>query len=205
MLAKDFLNDYIFLAVGRVGSTSENITQKVVWVEEEEKRSSLLDLLHSNGPEALTLVFVETKKGADSLDYYLSREGFPSSSIHGDRTQPQREDALRYFRDGRTPILVATAVSGLCGVCVVRLVSFLCGVPCEWPAWCAISAVIFDSFFLLILLLFNFSMSHFFPRGSRVLDVIVIRANDHTTRHHPIKNYHTPPPRWQLEAWTFPT
>lgn len=110
MLAKDFLHDYIFLAVGRVGSTSENITQKVVWVEDEEKRSSLLDLLHSNGPESLTLVFVETKKGADALDYFLSREGFPSSSIHGDRTQSQREDALKYFREGRTPILVATAV-----------------------------------------------------------------------------------------------
>ena len=111
MLAKDFLHDYIFLAVGRVGSTSENITQKVVWVEEQDKRSSLLDLLHSNEPDALTLVFVETKKGADSLDYYLSREGFQSSSIHGDRTQSQREDALRYFREGKTPILVATAVS----------------------------------------------------------------------------------------------
>ena len=51
MLAKDFLHDYIFLAVGRVGSTSENITQKVVWVEEEDKRSFLLDLLNANGKE----------------------------------------------------------------------------------------------------------------------------------------------------------
>jgi len=47
MLAKDFLHDYIFLAVGRVGSTSENITQKVVWVEEDDKRSFLLDLLNA--------------------------------------------------------------------------------------------------------------------------------------------------------------
>ena len=45
MLARDFLDNYIFLAVGRVGSTSENITQKVVWVEELDKRSFLLDLL----------------------------------------------------------------------------------------------------------------------------------------------------------------
>lgn len=35
MLARDFLKDYVFLAVGRVGSTSENITQKIVWVEEQ--------------------------------------------------------------------------------------------------------------------------------------------------------------------------
>lgn len=49
MLARDFLSDYIFLAIGRVGSTSENITQKVVWVEEHDKRSFLLDLLDAAG------------------------------------------------------------------------------------------------------------------------------------------------------------
>lgn len=47
MLARDFLDNYIFLAIGRVGSTSENITQKVVWVEESDKRSFLLDLLNA--------------------------------------------------------------------------------------------------------------------------------------------------------------
>ena len=41
--------NYIFLAVGRVGSTSENITQKTVFVEETEKRSFLLDLLNVSG------------------------------------------------------------------------------------------------------------------------------------------------------------
>lgn len=111
MLAKDFLHDYIFLAVGRVGSTSENITQKVVWVEEEDKRSFLLDLLNANGADSLTVVFVETKKGADALEYFLYREGYPSTSIHGDRSQQEREDALRDFRDGKSPILVATAVA----------------------------------------------------------------------------------------------
>ena len=49
MLARDFLHNYVFLAVGRVGSTSENITQKVVWVEEMDKRSFLLDLLNASG------------------------------------------------------------------------------------------------------------------------------------------------------------
>jgi len=49
ILARDFLDDYVFLAVGRVGSTSENITQKVLWVEESEKRSFLLDLLSASG------------------------------------------------------------------------------------------------------------------------------------------------------------
>ena len=117
MLARDFLHDYIFLAIGRVGSTSENITQKVVWVEELDKRSFLLDLLAAAGlserqdDASLTLVFVETKKGADQLDEYLYQQGYPVTSIHGDRTQREREDALKAFRTGKTPILVATAVS----------------------------------------------------------------------------------------------
>nr|CAD7576139.1 unnamed protein product [Timema californicum] len=149
MLARDFLDNYIFLAVGRVGSTSENITQKVVWVEEHDKRSFLLDLLNAAGlndpclkvlvvgtimdgyrlicslqlsflhvhfifsaaQESLTLVFVETKKGADSLEEFLHHEGYPVTSIHGDRSQREREDALKRFRGGQTPILVATAVA----------------------------------------------------------------------------------------------
>ena len=49
ILARDFLNNYIFLAVGRVGSTSENITQKIVWVDDVDKRSFLLDLLNASG------------------------------------------------------------------------------------------------------------------------------------------------------------
>ncbi|GJQ86020.1 bel [Trypoxylus dichotomus] len=116
MLARDFLDNYIFLAVGRVGSTSENITQKVFWVEEHDKRSFLLDLLNAAdltqpSAEHLTLVFVETKKGADSLEDFLHIEGYPVTSIHGDRTQREREDALRQFRSGNTPILVATSVA----------------------------------------------------------------------------------------------
>ncbi|XP_051567715.1 ATP-dependent RNA helicase DDX3X-like isoform X1 [Myxocyprinus asiaticus] len=128
ILARDFLEDYIFLAVGRVGSTSENITQKVVWVEENDKRSFLLDLLNATvipnevqdntgenvekpGKESLTLVFVETKKGADALEDFLYREGYACTSIHGDRSQRDREEALHQFRSGKCPILVATAVA----------------------------------------------------------------------------------------------
>ena len=48
-----------------------------------------------DGEVNLTLVFVETKKGADQLDEFLYREGFPVTSIHGDRTQKEREEALR--------------------------------------------------------------------------------------------------------------
>ena len=58
MLARDFLHDYIFLAVGRVGSTSENITQKVVWVDEDDKRSFLLDLINASSEYIITELYV---------------------------------------------------------------------------------------------------------------------------------------------------
>ncbi|CAE6377447.1 unnamed protein product [Rhizoctonia solani] len=111
LLAKDFLKEYIFLSVGRVGSTSENITQKIEYVEDQDKRSVLLDILHSEPQGGLTLVFVETKRMADMLSEYLMTNRFPATSIHGDRTQRERELALSTFRSGRTPIMVATAVA----------------------------------------------------------------------------------------------
>jgi len=110
MLARDFLREYIFLSVGRVGSTSENITQKVEYVEDADKRSVLLDILHTHGV-GLTLIFVETKRMADTLSDFLIAQGFPATSIHGDRTQRERERALEMFRNARCPILVATAVA----------------------------------------------------------------------------------------------
>ncbi|XP_014254826.1 ATP-dependent RNA helicase DDX3X isoform X2 [Cimex lectularius] len=114
MLARDFLDNYIFLAIGRVGSTSENITQKIVWCDDLHKRAFLLDILEAakeTSEESLTLVFVETKKGADALEDFLHSHNYPVTSIHGDRTQKEREEALRSFRSGHTPILVATAVA----------------------------------------------------------------------------------------------
>ncbi|ORY82560.1 P-loop containing nucleoside triphosphate hydrolase protein [Protomyces lactucae-debilis] len=111
MLARDFLKDYVFLSVGRVGSTSENITQTVEYVEDPDKRSVLLDILHTLPPNGLTLIFVETKRMADALSDFLLQSNFPATSIHGDRTQRERERALEMFRTGRTPIMVATAVA----------------------------------------------------------------------------------------------
>ena len=78
-------------------------------MDDADKRSVLLDLLSS--VEGLTLIFVETKKGADSLEEFLWNKGFPVSSIHGDRTQAERERALYNFKTGKNRILVATDVA----------------------------------------------------------------------------------------------
>ncbi|ORX79700.1 DEAD-domain-containing protein [Basidiobolus meristosporus CBS 931.73] len=113
MLARDFLKEYIFLSVGRVGSTSENITQRIEYVEDEDKRSVLLDILGSETSSEgnLTLIFVETKRMADALCDFLLYCNTPATCIHGDRTQRERERALGTFRTGKTPIMVATAVA----------------------------------------------------------------------------------------------
>lgn len=116
-LASDFLSNYIFLAVGRVGSSTDLITQKVDYVEDVNKRNYLMHILHDQkvdgtcGKHALTLVFVETKKGADALEYWLSMNGFPAIAIHGDKAQMERERALKSFKSGATPIMVATDVA----------------------------------------------------------------------------------------------
>lgn len=92
-LASDFLSNYIFLAVGRVGSSTDLIVQRVEYVQDVDKRSMLMDLIHAQsalappGQQSLTLVFVETKKGADALEDWLCRMGFPATTIHGDRSQ----------------------------------------------------------------------------------------------------------------------
>ena len=114
VLAQDFLNDYIFLTVGRVGSTTDAITQRVIYAEEDEKHSILLDLLQS--AQGLTLVFVETKRNCDALEDWLNgmsedRRAPAAVAIHGDRSQRDREDALRAFRNQRVTVLVATDVA----------------------------------------------------------------------------------------------
>ncbi|KAJ4953845.1 hypothetical protein NE237_030677 [Protea cynaroides] len=116
-LASDFLSNYIFLAVGRVGSSTDLIEQRVEFVLEMDKRSYLMDLLHGqrangiHGKQSLTLVFVETKRRADALENWLSKNGFPATAIHGDKVQVERERALRSFKSGNTPIMVATDVA----------------------------------------------------------------------------------------------
>ncbi|OMO61409.1 hypothetical protein CCACVL1_23534 [Corchorus capsularis] len=116
-MAADFLSNYVFLAIGRVGSSTGLIVQRVELVEDMAKRTHLLDLLSaqwSNGTctkHALTLIFVETKRGANELESWLSRKGFPAVAIHGDKIQMEREQALRSFKSGATPILVATDVA----------------------------------------------------------------------------------------------
>jgi ATP-dependent RNA helicase DDX3X len=109
-LASDFLRDYVFLAVGRVGQAAADIRQICEYIEDRDKTKYLMSQLQQL-QDGLILVFVETKRNADKLEYELSDAGFPATSIHGDRTQGEREHALDQFKKGLRPILVATDVA----------------------------------------------------------------------------------------------
>jgi ATP-dependent RNA helicase DDX3X len=103
-------HDHVLIRVGRAGSTHAGIKQNVVFVESAMKRQALVDLIYAN-PPARTLIFVNSKRAADEVDDYLFNLDLPCTSIHSDRTQKEREDALRAFRTGKCPIMIATGVT----------------------------------------------------------------------------------------------
>jgi len=109
-LAKDLLHDYIFAVVGIVGGACDDVSQVVWEVDKFAKRDKLVEILKEVGTDR-TMVFVETKKNADFLATFLCNEGLPSTSIHGDRLQREREEALGDFKSGKFPIIVCTGVA----------------------------------------------------------------------------------------------
>lgn len=110
-LAKSHLaENHIRFRVGRAGSTHANIKQEVIYVQPNLKRQAIQDLLGSLEP-GRTIIFVNNKRMADELDDFLFHKGFPCTSMHSDRTQKEREAAMRAFRAGVSPILIATGVT----------------------------------------------------------------------------------------------
>ncbi|KAL3426064.1 DEAD/DEAH box helicase [Phlyctema vagabunda] len=110
-LAKEHLAmDHVRIRVGRAGSSHVNIKQEIVYVEPSLKQKALIDLLDAS-PPARTIIFVNSKRAADELDDFLFNAGLPTTAIHSDRTQREREDSIRAFRVGTCPIIVATGVS----------------------------------------------------------------------------------------------
>eukprot|EP01083_Nonionella_stella_P066977 176831_1 len=110
LLAQAFLSPgYAFIAVGRVGSTTHLIEQRVERAEKHEKRERIMELLAEHSER--TLVFTRTKHMAKKLSKWIHAEVDASTSIHGNRSQSQREHALKEFREGRARVLVATDVA----------------------------------------------------------------------------------------------
>jgi ATP-dependent RNA helicase RhlE len=109
-LAESFVNNPVTVML-KTGETSDNINQDVVHFSSPHDK---LDKLH----EALiksemqkVIVFEETKRGADRLGKELVARGFQAASIHGGKTQGQRQRALKAFKDSEVTVLVATDVA----------------------------------------------------------------------------------------------
>lgn len=113
LMAQDFLNDYVFITVGRVGSASELISQQVVYAGEMRQKVKALERAIADHlpKDGLAVIFVETKRAADSLELDLFQAGVAVTAIHGDRSQSEREEALQAFKTGANPVLVATDVA----------------------------------------------------------------------------------------------
>jgi ATP-dependent RNA helicase DDX3X len=109
-LAAEFLkDDYLFISVGRVGAATTLVKQELRYAEQREKLRELLEMLPSL--KGLKLVFVETRREADTVEHQLVRNSIDAISIHGDRSQYEREHALAMFKSGKTQVLVATDVA----------------------------------------------------------------------------------------------
>lgn len=109
LLAATFLTNYIFLTIGIIGGACSDVEQLIYEVNRFNKRDKLMEILNNSCDG--TLVFVETKRQADFLASFLSESKHPTTSIHGDRDQQQREEALRDFRSNRMSVLIATSVA----------------------------------------------------------------------------------------------
>ncbi|MEZ5872017.1 MAG: DEAD/DEAH box helicase [Nitratireductor sp.] len=109
-LGRAYLTDPVRVEVSPPGKAVDKIRQSVHFVNQRGKAELLRNLL-ANNPDDLSLVFARTKHGAEKLMKFLVESGYPSASIHGNKSQPQREKALRSFRNGEVRVLVATDVA----------------------------------------------------------------------------------------------
>lgn len=109
-LAQDFLHDYLFLTVGVVGGANSDVEQTFHKVTRFEKRDKVIQIINEIGTDRV-MIFIEHKKQADVLAFFLLQKGYPTTSIHGDRLQSQRESALKEFKAGKSNIIVCTSVA----------------------------------------------------------------------------------------------
>jgi ATP-dependent RNA helicase RhlE len=88
------------------------VEQTAYHVEQHSKTALLIELLEKEASEfERVLVFTRTRRGAERLSHILKARDHSVNRIHADRSQPQREAALREFSDGRTRVLVATDIA----------------------------------------------------------------------------------------------
>merc|ERR1711870_137721 len=91
--------------------TAHTIRQYVEVVNEADKRGRLRRLLEKVMDGSKILIFATTKRNGDELTREMRLDGFPALCIHGDKKQEERDWVLKEFKEGKSPILVATDVA----------------------------------------------------------------------------------------------
>ncbi|MFN7167812.1 MAG: DEAD/DEAH box helicase [Pannonibacter sp.] len=109
-LSRSYLNDPIRVEVAPAGRTADKVTQCVHFVSQAEKIDKLIACL-SERPQDLSLVFARTKHGADKVVRKIEAAGLKANAIHGNKSQNQRDRAIKELKSGETRILVATDVA----------------------------------------------------------------------------------------------
>ncbi|MDC0737321.1 DEAD/DEAH box helicase [Cognatishimia sp. SS12] len=109
-IASTYLRAPVRIQVSPPGKAADKIEQSVHFIAKAEKTTLLKELLGKHRDEA-AIVFMRTKHGAERLMKTLDKAGFSAASVHGNKSQGQRERAIAGFRSGQTMVLVATDVA----------------------------------------------------------------------------------------------
>ena len=98
------------IEIGARRTPAETVKHVIYPVSDSQKMNLLLELLKRVNFESV-LIFCRTKHGADRVAHTLKRSNHAVAVLHSNRTQREREQALRGFRDGRYEVLVATDIA----------------------------------------------------------------------------------------------
>ena len=109
-IASAYLENPVRVEVSPAGKVADKVTQLVHFIAKAEKTNLLIELLDKHRDE-LALVFGRTKHGCEKLMKTLEKAGFAAGSIHGNKSQGQRDRAIEAFKAGKIRVLVATDVA----------------------------------------------------------------------------------------------
>ncbi|MGA7615068.1 MAG: DEAD/DEAH box helicase, partial [Thermoanaerobaculia bacterium] len=109
-IAAEFVHNPVTVEIGRRSTPAEAVSQHVIHVSKEQKIEMLIHLLRDEALE-MVLVFSRTKHGADKIARKLEQARITTATLHSNRTQGQRLQALKKFRSGAVRVLVATDIA----------------------------------------------------------------------------------------------
>ncbi|KAK4299047.1 hypothetical protein Pmani_028637 [Petrolisthes manimaculis] len=111
-MAGKLMKNPIHVVVGSLDlKATHTVTQHVIICDEEEKKDKLVDFIHNLHKDDKAIVFVSRKSMVDHLSVEMFEMGLEVQSMHGDRDQEDREQALSDLKTGRIKVLIATDVA----------------------------------------------------------------------------------------------